>query len=80
MGAGGLLSARVWEEEAEERRMRQREEDVSLRWRRARVTAEGARARGPHWAVQDAPAARTCGSRVLCSSSTAMAPGAGSKP
>ena len=32
VGAGGLLSARVWEEEAEERRMRQREEDVSLRW------------------------------------------------
>jgi hypothetical protein len=44
VGAGGLLSARVWEEEAEERRMRQREEDVSLRWWRARVTAEGARA------------------------------------
>ena len=42
--ADGLQSARVWEEEAEERRMRQREGDVSLRWRRARVTAEGARA------------------------------------
>ena len=35
MGAGGLLSARVWEEEAEERRIRRREEDVRLRWRRA---------------------------------------------
>ena len=44
MEADGLQSARVWEEEAEERRMRQREGDVSLRWRRARVTAEGARA------------------------------------
>ena len=31
VGADGLLLARVWEEEAEERRMRQREEDVSLR-------------------------------------------------
>ena len=44
MGAGERLLARAWEEEAEERRMRQREEDVNLRWRRARVTAEGARA------------------------------------
>ena len=42
--AGGQRSARVWEEEAEERQMRQREGDVSLRRRRARVTAEGARA------------------------------------
>jgi hypothetical protein len=38
------LSARAWEEEAEERRMRQREVDVDRRWRRARVAAEGARA------------------------------------
>ena len=42
--ADGQQSARVWEEEAEERQMRQREGDVSLRRRRARVTAEGARA------------------------------------
>merc|ERR1712086_733040 len=42
--ADGQQSARVWEEEAEDRRMRQREGDVSLRRRRARVTAEGARA------------------------------------
>jgi hypothetical protein len=48
VGADGLLLARVWEEEAEEATeqraadagMRQREEDVSLRWRRARVTVE----------------------------------------
>ena len=45
MGTGERLSARAWEEEAEERRMRQREEDVHLRWRQARVTAVGARAR-----------------------------------
>ena len=44
MGAGERLLARAWEEEAEERRMRQREVDVDLRWRRAMVTAEGARA------------------------------------
>jgi hypothetical protein len=43
-GVGGRLSARAWEEEAEERQMRQREVEVDLRWRRARVAAEGARA------------------------------------
>ena len=44
MGAGERLSERAWEEEAEERQMRQREMDVDRRWRRARVAAEGARA------------------------------------
>ena len=41
---GGPPTARVWEEEAETRQMRQREEGVSMRWRRARVVADGARA------------------------------------
>ena len=41
---GGPPTARVWEEEAESRQMRQREEGVNLRWWQARVTAVGARA------------------------------------
>ena len=47
VGVDGRLSARAWEAEAEERRIdaaAAREEDVNLRWRRARVAAEGARA------------------------------------
>ena len=44
--AGGVPpTARMWEEEAEARQMRQREVDVRLRWRRARVVADMARGR-----------------------------------
>jgi hypothetical protein len=44
MGTGGLQSARAWAEEAEERQMRQQEEDVGGRWRRAKVEATAKRA------------------------------------
>jgi len=44
VGTGGLQSARAWAEEAEERQMRQQEEDVGGRWRRAKVEATAKRA------------------------------------